>query len=398
MLITNKPHFIIKKNLQKSAQTGIKFSDIVTPEVLADVCFRITGLKDCSWYYVDNDYKDDFLPATYNKGRMALMFYNGIVHYITFSEKNVDGRNASVQSIPTAFNLYFSNSYPNKKLHYYFLNVERGNLETDYHLLIYRLMSTLGFNFLNSEVITNQIKAFTSIEDIMYNRKINAGQNRSNNSSYITKNEQGIFEIYAKTYGANKYESSLICYAAAKLIKPGKKIDLIEVSEQDLEELPKSSLDVIKAMGVFNIIPSDMTLEKKNFSANLRSPRYIFNLLEKLGEKRCALCNCEIPELIQGAHIWPVANIKKNTELSLEEKVKHAINRDNGIWLCENHHKMFDEQIISFDNNGKLIVNNALRKTDCDFVNDITPCQQLPASILTKEFLGYLQLRNGLVL
>ena len=116
----NKPHFIVKKNLQKSAQTGIKFSDIVTPEVLADVCFRITGLNDCSWNYVDNDYTDDFFASTYNKGRMALMFYNGIVHYITFSEKNVDGRNASVQSIPTAFNLYFSNSYPNKKLHYYF--------------------------------------------------------------------------------------------------------------------------------------------------------------------------------------------------------------------------------------------------------------------------------------
>lgn len=394
----NKPHFIVKKNLQKSAQTGVKFSDFVTPEVLKDVCFRITGLNDCSYNYVDNDYKDNFLPATYNKGRLALMLYNGIVHYITFSEKNVDGRNASVQSIPTAFNLYFSNSSTNKKLHYYFLNVERGNLETNYHLLIYRLMSTIGFNFLNSEVIKKQIKAFTSIEDIMYNRKINAEQNRSNNSSYITKNEQGIFEIYAKTYGANKYESSLICYAAAKLIKSDKKIDLIEVSEQDLEELPKSSLDVIKAMGVFNLIPSDITLEKRNFVNNLRSHRYIFNLLEKLGEKRCALCKCEIPELIQGAHIWPIANIKKDPQLSLEEKVKHAINKDNGIWLCQNHHKMFDEQIISFDNSGKLTINNALRETDYNFINTITPYKQLPASTLTKEFLKYLRRRNHLVL
>ena len=153
-------------------------------------------------------------------------------------------------------------------------------------------------------------------------------------------------------------------------------------------------------MGVFNIIPSDMTLEKKIFNSNinLRSPRYIFNLLEKLGEKRCALCNCEIPELIQGAHIWPVSNIKKNAQLSLEEKIKHAINKDNGIWLCENHHKMFDEHIISFDNDGKLFINNSLRQMDCEFINDITPCQQLPASVLTKEFLGYLQLRNSLAL
>lgn len=301
----NKPHFIIKENLQKTLVTGERFSDVVTPAVLEDVCYRITGLREFTYEYVDNSYSNEFLEPTYNKGRMALMFYGKMVHYISFSEKVIRGRNSSVQSVPTAFNMFYKNLSLCKKLHYYFLNVE-GNAETEYQMLIYRLMATVGFNFLNADdVLHNRIIPFSSIEDIMFNRRINAGRNRSNNSSYMTKNEQGTIEIYGKTYGANKYETSLMCYAAAFLVKPYQTINLFEVLDGDLKELPASSLSVIEQMGVFKVIPTDMTLGKTIFNGevNLRSPRYIFNLLDKLGRKHCALCNCEIPELIQGAHV-----------------------------------------------------------------------------------------------
>lgn len=46
------------------------------------------------------------------------------------------------------------------------------------------------------------------------NRKVNADRNRSNNSTYLTKGTDGALEVYGKTYGANKYETSLICYGA----------------------------------------------------------------------------------------------------------------------------------------------------------------------------------------
>ena len=76
-----------------------------------------------------------FLEKSYNKGRMAIMHYKDSVSYISFSELEIGGRNSSVQSVPTAFNMYFSNPYPNKRLYYYFLNVSR-NAETDYQILI----------------------------------------------------------------------------------------------------------------------------------------------------------------------------------------------------------------------------------------------------------------------
>lgn len=393
----NIPHFVIKVNLQKSKNTGIYFKDIVTPEVLSDVCYRITGQTDFTYEYVDNEYQDMFLEKSYNKGRIAVMQYKDVVSYISFSELEIGGRNSSVQSVPTAFNLYYSNPYLKKRLYYYFLNVS-GNAETDYQILIYRLMSTIGFEFLNANGnLLRRIQRFNSVEDIMFNRRINAGRNKSNNSTFITKGHAGEIEIYGKTYGANKYETSLICYALASLWQPGQRIKLYEVLEGDLKELPETSLNIIRQMGVIDIVPTDMTLEKRIYEGKenrLRSPRYTYNLFNKLGNKQCALCNCEIPELIQGAHILPVAAIRKMNYISFEQRLELALDGDNGLWLCENHHKMFDEGMLSFDKYGALLFRNDIDLRHMRFIDEITKYKVLPSEVLTDKFLWYLEQRK----
>lgn len=393
----NIPHFVIKVNLQKSKSTGIYFKDIVTPEVLSDVCYRITGQTDFTYEYVDNEYQDMFLEKSYNKGRIAVMQYKDVVSYISFSELEIGGRNSSVQSVPTAFNLYYSNPYLKKRLYYYFLNVS-GNAETDYQILIYRLMSTIGFEFLNANGnLLRRIQRFNSVEDIMFNRRINAGRNKSNNSTFITKGHAGEIEIYGKTYGANKYETSLICYALASLWQPGQRIKLYEVLEGDLKELPETSLNIIRQMGVIDIVPTDMTLEKRIYEGKenrLRSPRYTYNLFNKLGNKHCALCNCEVPELIQGAHILPVAAIRKMNYISFEQRLELALDGDNGLWLCENHHKMFDEGMLSFDKYGALLFRNDIDLRHMRFIDEITKYKVLPSEVLTDKFLWYLEQRK----
>lgn len=396
----NIPHFVIKVNLQKSKSTGIYFKDIVTPKVLSDVCYRITGQTDFTYEYVDNEYQDMFLEKSYNKGRIAIMQYKDVVSYISFSELEIGGRNSSVQSVPTAFNLYYSNPYLKKRLYYYFLNVS-GNAETDYQILIYRLMSTIGFEFLNANGnLLRRIQRFNSVEDIMFNRRINAGRNKSNNSTFITKGHAGEIEIYGKTYGANKYETSLICYALASLWQPGQRIKLYEVLEGDLKELPETSLNIIRKMGVIDIVPTDMTLEKRIYEGKenrLRSPRYTYNLFNKLGNKHCALCNCEIPELIQGAHILPVAAIRKMNYISFEQRLELALDGDNGLWLCENHHKMFDEGMLSFDKYGALLFRNDIDLRHMRFIDEITKYKVLPSEVLTDKFLWYLEQRKRVV-
>ena len=230
----------------------------------------------------------------------------------------------------------------------------------------------------------------------IFNRRINAGRNRSNNSTFITRGNAGEIEIYGKTYGANKYETSLICYALAQLWQSGQSMKLYEVLEGDLKELPESSLKVIRHMGVIDIIPTDMTLEKRIYEKenSLRSPRYTYNLFNKLGNKHCALCNCQIPELIQGAHILPVAAIKKMHGLSLEQRLNLALDGDNGLWLCENHHKMFDEGMVSFDSSGRLLVENDIDQRHKRFIDEITTNTKLPSEFLTDRFLWYLQQRK----
>ena len=390
------PHFVIKNNLQKSKKTNIYFSAYVTVDVLKDVCKRITGLDYFTYQYVDNDYKDDFLPATYNKGRIAILKYIDEVMFISFSEKDIHSRNSSVQSVPTAFNMYYLNRYFRKKLFYYFLSVD-GNPETDYHILMYRLMKTSGFNFLNLDVLQHKIEAFTSIEDIMYNRKINSGKNKSNNSTYITKSTVKNIDVYGKTYGANKYETSMICYAISILARKEQSITLYEVLEKDLKELPNTSLHVIRDMGKIKIVPTDIQLEKKEFEKNnsFRSPRYQYNLFNKLGKKRCVMCDCEIPEIIQGAHIWSVATIKKQGYMSFDDKIKHATSGDNGLWLCENHHRLFDQNIIFISQKGEILFNSLLNNKNEEFLNKITTHKQLPEYIMTDDFLKYLNLRNS---
>lgn len=396
MIYRETPHFIIKSNLQKSKQTGKYFKDVITENVMTDICFKITGLTKYTFEFVENEYVDEFLPKTYNKGRLAILQYKDNVSYISFSEKDINGRNSSVQSVPTAFNMFYLNEYPNKKLYYYFLcNIGAG---TDYQLFMYRLMKTVGFIYLNdSEMLGQQICPFTSIEDIIHSRKINTDRNQGNNATYITKSNAKQFDVYGKTYGASKYETSMICYAISTLLQTNQRATIYEMVEGDLKNLPQPSVDVLNKMGNVDIVSTDMQLEKKVFTENnsLRSPKYIYNLLSHLGRKHCALCNCEIPELIQGAHIWPVSKIKKSPLLSLDDKIKHATSAENGLWLCENHHKMFDEDLIMINPDGSITYKEDLEEQHIIFINTVTTTLSLPSEILTEQFLEYLSLRNS---
>ena len=127
---------------------------------------------------------------------------------------------------------------------------------------------------------------------------------------------------------------------------------------------------------------------------SLRSPRYIYNLLEHVGPKRCVFCDCGIPELVQGAHIWPVASIKKVGAMPFEEKLKCAIDGHNGLWLCENHHKLFDENIIMIGDDGRIKYKDSLPSEHLDYISQITTIDIIPEYLMTERFTEYLWKRN----
>lgn len=393
-----KPIFVIKRDLQKSAQTGYTFKDQLSDEILRDVCHKITGEYEYDCQYVDNSYSDEFMSSGYNRGRMATLRYNDEVSFITFSERKIEGRNSSIQSVPTAFNIFYMCNYEKKRLYYYFIN-ESGNALTDYHKFIYRLMLTIGFIFLNAPVGGDNldISRFAHLEDIIRARDENRTGNRSNNSTYISKNEDGEYEAYCKTYGASKYESSLICYAASEIQKGISRIKLYEIIEGNLKELPASSLGVLKKMDTVDVIKTDLQFEKnlllEHYDNNYRSPKYLYNLYQKLGEKKCALCDCCIPEIIQGAHVWPIKSIKRIGHLSDSQKLDYATDGNNGLWLCENHHKLFDRDIITIDEEGNVLCKNSLPENYKNYIESTISHKTIPDYYINDHFIEYVNKR-----
>lgn len=379
-----RPQFIIKNNFQKRSEL---YENILTRRILRDVCFKLTGRRD---------YNVTFINIGYNIGRLATLEYNGFINYISFSEYEVGSRNSYFQSFPSALVKYHQEINPNKNIYFYFLAPD-GNIETDYFIFMYRLMKTAGAVFLNElEHLTNEVIPFNSVSDIIAQRDLNRGRNRGNNSTYVTIDENNTLQIYGKTYGANKYETTLLCLAIYEITSY--QMELYEIQEGNLTMLPASAREVIMALGII-VVTSDLILEREQFERNdsLRSPTFIYNLLEKLGDKRCALCECAIPQIIQGAHIWPVAHIKRANNINQNKKIEFAIDGDNGIWLCNNHHKLFDINILLITEEGRVKFKTNINENDEVYICDFTVNYQIPNSILTRKFLHYLEKRNSLL-
>jgi hypothetical protein len=371
------PHFVIKNKSQKG---GYLFSDILTPEILRDVCERVTGCTEYTYEFVEDGY---------NKGRLATLEYRGIITYVSFSERGtINGRNYFFQSLTTAV----VRSYlERRRICFYFLQFS-GNVETRYFMFMYRLAQTAGVEFLNADVLTQRIYPFIAVDDIIAAREKNKNRNRSNNSTYITRSSKGITQIYGKTYGASKKETGLLCIAVSRLAQ---QVELYEICENDLSELPRPDLEVIQNLDNVKIIPTNLTMEQHEFEEknSIRSPRFTYNLLEKLGPKKCGLCECEIPELVEGAHIWPVAEIKRAHDLSIDQKIECAIDGDNGIWLCDNHHTMLDENLVNITSTGMIECKQDLEEKSKEYIRNTTPITQFTLVILTNRFVSYLQRR-----
>lgn len=363
------------------------FDRLLTREVLTDICHLVTGQNR---FRVVKDH------STYNKGRLVFVEYNGILNYVSLSEDSIRGRNSSLQSVPTAINMFYADQRTNKRLCYYFIS-HIGNAFTDYHLFIYRLLMTAGVEFLNIDRYYHQpMLPYRNVDDLIIDRRDNQSLNPSNNSSFVSKSSDKI-QIYAKTFGASKYESTLLAIAIAQIAD--RPIDLYNICEQDLTSLPKPSVDTINSLGNISIYDTSLFLERREYLAQpdrtvLRSASYQYNLFSRLGAKRCALCGCEIPEIIQGAHIWSVSQISRSVDLDDETKFEHAVSGHNGLWLCQNHHKLFDSNIMLLDNDGNVRIKNNLVVDDVDFIRSTTFYTSIDSRFMSDDFRSYLARRN----
>jgi predicted restriction endonuclease len=106
------------------------------------------------------------------------------------------------------------------------------------------------------------------------------------------------------------------------------------------------------------------------------------NMLKKYNCK-CALCGVNQPELLIASHIKPWSKSDCNEKLSAS----------NGLLLCPNHDKLFDQGYISFEDNGSIVISPILDENNRIFFN-INKAMKINPDILSdfeqmKYFLSY---------
>lgn len=394
-----KPTFTIQR---KGAQDerSVSFDKILTNEILEDICFRLTKQKEYTPIWLDER----------NVGRLVIFETDSDRYYITLSPYGrVVSRNSYFQSIPTAFSKYLENSLtaPKKSNFCFYFLPCKGNNKTLYMRFFYRVLSTIGVEFINPNIGLKGVtySPFQTIQEIISARNTNREQNRANYSTFITDEGEN-YHIYGKTFGANQKETAMLCMAICKV--SDKPVILFQITDNDSKQLSKNDISAIEKYAQIqqtepiNILDDccdfikqeDDTITPIQQQESLRDPRFIYNLLEKSdGHKKCALCSCEIDSIIQGAHIYPVAAIKKRKDLTYQERLRLATDKDNGLWLCENHHKLFDRALIRFDN-GKVKFNETLDDNSIAFIHTITTTSTLNDTIYNSHMQKFFSLRD----
>lgn len=391
-----KPKFIIKR-LGAQEKRSINFDVFLTREELDKIAKALISSTDYDIEWIEEK----------NIGRLIELETDSKKLYINLSQYGeITARNNYFQSVITAYGQFLNASRGAKKptgFYFYFLPFYGNNL-TDYMLFFYRIMKTCKIVFINPEYGFHGhiIEQFYSVKDIIKNRNILRKRNTGNQSTYVT-DEGERYHIYGKTFGANQKETTLLCVAIAAIAD--KEVQLYQIEDNASQTLSSQDIQALNRFvelyetKPFQVMDGSLQFDDGDSDVvrdRLRSPIFIYNLLEKYGgEKHCSLCECKIESIVQAAHIYPVSQIRRNDLLNDEEKFKLAVDRDNGIWLCENHHKLFDRGFIWFEN-GKLKISSQIDKDDFSFVKKITNNEQICPPYLTERMLAFFDMRAGI--
>ncbi|MBW9169758.1 HNH endonuclease [Clostridium estertheticum] len=138
----------------------------------------------------------------------------------------------------------------------------------------------------------------------------------------------------------------------------------IQGSIRDIEHAPffdyidkifdeESNIDVDIEADFKNIIKESIGIPEKYrneyIKVRIGQSKFREALIKKHGCK-CAICKMNIKELLIASHIKEYSKCEKNEHIDVQ----------NGLLLCPNHDKLFDRHLISFLNNGKIIISEKI--------------------------------------
>ena len=85
-----------------------------------------------------------------------------------------------------------------------------------------------------------------------------------------------------------------------------------------------------------------------------------------------------MPELLRASHIKPWSKSDSHEKLDL----------GNGLLLCPNHDRLFDSGLISFSEEGEIMISTELDELNRTFMN-VNPKMKIKVSEENREYLKY---------
>ena len=347
---------------------------------------------------VDFIVKEDF--RGHNSGQYIKLKMADTIKYICLSRKIAsESRNAFIlQNFPSAYQHYLEEKNPKKLFEYYIRDFSTSH--PPFAIFSYKLLLTGEIKILNLDkvrvsenaILFDYTTPFNDYKQMRTYRLSLSKRNSSNNSTTFEENDDEI-SVYGKSYGANGRETTAICLALSRLV-PGKNIKLYNVNETDknhLADIDPANRYILENIGIeLNDDRMDFESNDEKVIAKRNTRLFHYNLLQKYKEKKCYLCGCDIEKVIQGAHIYSSTDIL-HSSVSEEEKTKQIVDADNGIWLCANHHLLFDYLLIYFKER-YLYASDTLNKNQIEYIkNSITQGYFLSNEKIPKckNFLGF---------
>ncbi|MBQ7257483.1 MAG: HNH endonuclease [Abditibacteriota bacterium] len=303
------------------------------------------------------------------------------------------------------------------RLFFYLLDTEKPDNTYVYNktnIINYRLLETLGFHILNidkinfskynsfftSSIDSNNLK-YTSFSKLINDITRLNSNNSGNNPSYIKEYEdkgEVIYYYMCKVLSAQQYDNFLKIWTLKTLARnEGKTLNIIFYKEKynyrkndsipkETKNMTKSLESIIKKLNIeFEIIKDDkLKYEKDDYRKHrkkndIRNQTLLKNNLINSGRKKeCSLCGNNIDDILEVSHILGVSKINDLTDADINKFPPDFINdilidnsnredvfnkkyslancEDNAIWLCANHHKLYDSNKYHICSNGKIEV------------------------------------------
>lgn len=104
-------------------------------------------------------------------------------------------------------------------------------------------------------------------------------------------------------------------------------------------------------------LPITNTEKERMIKGRIGQGKFKERLIDR--ECKCALCGVIDPRLLIASHIKPWSASTNEERLDV----------DNGLLLCPNHDALFDRQLISFDNQGNIVISQTVDETAKIFLN-----------------------------